>query len=71
MNIETLIGCLYIIAASMVLCTIWCYLTSRRRQREVRREMAARYTISARVTKEQPGRWRPEGAGARNERGAW
>ena len=70
-TIDTLTGWLLIIAASMILCTAHCYLTERKRRREIRREMAARYTISTRVTKDQPGQWRPEGAGSRNERGAW
>ena len=70
-GIDTLTGWLLIIAASMILCMVHCYLTERKRRREIRREMAARYTISTRVTKDQPGQWRPEGAGARNERGAW
>ena len=62
-GIDTLTGWLLIIAASMILCTVYCILKDRKRHREVRREMAARYTISTRVMQEQPGAWRPQGAG--------
>ena len=70
-GIDTLTGWLLIILSSMILCTVWIYLVERKRRREVRREMAARFTISTRVMQEQPGAWRPQGAGAKNERGAW
>ena len=70
-GIDTLTGWLLIILSSMILCTVWIYLVERKRRREVRREMAARFTISTRVMQDQPGQWRSVGAGAKNERGAW
>ena len=62
-GIDALRGWLLIILSSMILCTVWIYLVERKRRREVRREMAARFTISTRVMQEQPGAWRAEGAG--------
>ena len=70
-EIDSLRGWLLIGLALMLGFTLRAFMSDRKRRREIRREMAARFTISTRVTREQPGQWRPEGAGSRNERGAW
>ncbi len=70
-EIDSLRGWLLIGLAVMLGFTLRAFLAERKRRREVRREMAAKFTISTRVMQEQPGQWRSVGAGARNERGAW
>ncbi len=70
-EIDSLRGWIMIGLAVMLGFTLRAFLADRKRKREVRREMAARFTISTRVMQEQPGTWREQGAGAKNERGAW
>ena len=77
-GIDALRGWLLIILSSMIL---WTAIIFARQNKEIakeqqkkRKQLADQFTLTARLAKEnqrQPGAWRPQGAGAKNERGAW